>query len=116
VPLEVVFGENDLSAGMVDLSPDIDRDIASDKALATAFAKQLFIETDLEFFDFCFYWHSVEEMKVDLDENWKDEAVISEAVWQRTAELLAEKSPDAKLRLAVRMKLGLYQKLIQINS
>ncbi|PWB51608.1 MAG: hypothetical protein C3F13_14335 [Anaerolineales bacterium] len=116
VPLEVVFAQKSQSAGMVDLSPDIGRDIAADKALATAFATQLFLETSLEFFDFSFYWHSVEEMKADLDENWKDETKISEDVWQSADELLAEHSPGAKLRLAVQMKLGLYKKLIILSN
>ncbi len=49
-------------------------------------------------------------MKADLDENWKDEVVIPQEVWRRTAELLAGHPGEKKLRLVVRMKLGVYKK------
>jgi hypothetical protein len=109
VPLEVVCEGRSASAGVVDLSPDIARDIASDKALSTAFADQIIIETRLEDFTVSFYWNSIDEMKADLDEDWKDEVVITPDIWQRAGELLAAQPAGAKLRLAIRTKLGVYK-------
>ncbi len=54
VPLEVVYDNNSMPAGIVDLSPDIGRDVASDKALAAVIEKRLFYEEQLEFFGFGF--------------------------------------------------------------
>jgi hypothetical protein len=109
VPLEVVCEGRSASAGVVDLSPDIARDIASDKALSIAFADQIIIETRLEDFTVSFYWNSIDEMKADLDEDWKDEVVITPNIWQRAGELLAAQPASAKLRLAIRTKLGVYK-------
>ena len=109
VPLEVVYEGRSASAGVVDLSPDIARDIASDKALSIAFADQIIIETRLEDFTVSFYWNSIDEMKADLDEDWKDEVVITPDIWQRAGELLAAQPAGAKLRLAIRTKLGVYK-------
>jgi hypothetical protein len=109
VPLEVVYEGRSASAGVVDLSPDIARDIASDKALSIAFADQIIIETRLEDFTVSFYWNSIDEMKADLDEDWKDEVVITPNIWQRAGELLAAQPASAKLRLAIRTKLGVYK-------
>lgn len=109
VPLEVVYEGRSASAGVVDLSPDIARDIASDKALSIAFADQIIIETRLEDFTVSFYWNSIDEMKADLDEDWKDEVAITPDIWQMAGELLAAQPAGAKLRLAIRTKLGVYK-------
>jgi hypothetical protein len=97
----------------VDLSPDIGRDIASDKALAAVLENQMFYQERIEYFDFAFYWQSIEEMKADLEENWKDETIITEEIWSRAAELLTDHKTEKKLRLAVQMKLGVYKKEIR---
>jgi hypothetical protein len=109
VPLEVVCEGRSASAGVVDLSPDIARDIASDKALSIAFADRIIIETRLEDFTVSFYWNSIDEMKADLDEDWKDEVAITPDIWQMAGELLAAQPAGAKLRLAIRTKLGVYK-------
>ncbi len=110
VPLEVVFSEAAKSAGMLDLSPDIKRDITSGRAIETIIAAGIFKEEKLELFDFAYYWNTLEEMQEDLDENWKDEIVIPEGVLGRAQALFKKQPSKPKIRISVRMKLGVYEK------
>src|SRR4030042_746246 len=110
VPLEIVFREAGESAGMLDLSPDIKRDINSGRAIETILAAGIFKEEKLEFFDFAYYWNTLEEMQEDLDENWKDEIVIPEAVLMRAQALFKKQRSKPKIRIRARMKLGIYEK------
>ncbi len=110
VPLEIVFGEVGESAGMLDLSPDIKRDVDSGRAIEMILADGIFKEEKLEFFDFAYYWNTLEDILEDLDENWKDEIVIPEAVLGRAQALFEKQRSKPKIRIRVRMKLGLYEK------
>ncbi len=110
VPLEIVHTGGIDSAGVLDFSSDIQRDIDSAKALDLVLIEGIYQETRLEFFDFAYYWNTLKGMREDLDEYWIDEIVIPEAVWSQAKLFIKQRRPKAKIRIAVRMKLGLYTK------
>ena len=95
---------------MLDLSPDIQRDINSGRAIETILTAGIFKEEKVEFFDFAYYWNTLEEMLADVEENWKDEIVIPEAVLGRAQALLKKSRSKPKICFKVRMKLGVYEK------
>jgi hypothetical protein len=111
VPLEIVYKGGSESAGMIDMSPEIHLDIASDNAIETVSRQGIFRETHKEQFDFAFYWKSVQGMQEDLNENWKDEVIIAEKVWVKAKKIIKQKHPQTRLRMAMKMKLAIYQKL-----
>ncbi len=111
VALEVVCEGTVESAGMVDMSPDIDRDIASDKALGVVLASGGYCKEKEEQFDFNFYWKSIKGFKDDLDENWQDEINIPKEVWKRMKRLFNQGKPHCQIRLPNKMKMGIYRKL-----
>ncbi len=111
VPLEIVYEGGSESAGILDLSPDIDRDITSDVAIVSVIKGGLFLESKVEYFDYAYYWETIKGMEEDLEENWKDEVIVSEEVRQRASVLFDKQCPQTQIRFAVRMKLGTYIKL-----
>lgn len=110
VPLEIVYKGGSESAGMIDMSPEIHLDIASDNAIETVSREGIFRETHKELFDFAFYWKTVKGMQEDLDENWKDEMIIAGDVWSKSRQIIKQKHPQTRLRIAMKMKLAIYQK------
>ena len=109
VPLEIAFKGGSESAGIVDLSPDIARDIAADQAIDSVIVERIYEEAMVEYFDFAYYWKTFKDMEEDLEANWKDEIVIPEEVWRRAHKLFKKQRPQTRIRVGVRMKLGIYE-------
>lgn len=111
VPLEVIYEGGRESAGIVDMSPDVAYDIPADQAINTVIKDGIFNEANVEHFDYAYYWKTFHGMMADFEERWKDEIITSEDVIQKAHSLYKQKRPNAKFRLAMRMKLGKYEKL-----
>ncbi|MGA2490463.1 MAG: hypothetical protein ABSF99_09830, partial [Anaerolineales bacterium] len=109
-PLEVVFEEGIQSAGLVDTSMSQPDDLAADKAIDSITQAGTIKELKSEYFDCAYYWDSVKEMLVDMNEKWKDDVVIPEQVVRRASTLFKKHRPHARIRLWIRMKLVVYEK------
>lgn len=105
VPLEILSKEGIESAGLVDMSPDIVDDQAADAAISAVVGEGIFNELMSDYFDFAYYWNSVEEMMVDWDEKWKDNTILPEEVVQQASILYQKHDARARLRVRIRMKL-----------
>lgn len=110
IPLMVLYAGGIESAGIVDMSPGAHSDIASDRAIDFVLSAGLFREIKVEFFDFALYWNTVKDMEEDIEENWEDEVNISAETWQRARELVDKRLPETRIRVALRMKMGKYEK------
>jgi len=109
-PLEIVYAGGSDSAGLIDMSPGADLDREADQAIDTVFAAGFYKEINIEYFDFAYYWETVEGMEEDIEQNWQGELVITEEVWAKAHQLFDMQRPDTKVRIVVRMKLGVYTK------
>ena len=109
-PLEIVFTGGCDSAGPVDMSLGIAHENAADHAVESAVGEGIFKELELEHFDFAFYWDTPKEMKAEMDEYWKDDAILSPDVLQRAAALFKKRRSQAQVRLRVPMKLAKFEK------
>ena len=110
-PLELVSGDKRELAGIVDMSPEIEYDIAADDAIDTVVNAGNFTENKIDYFDYVYYWKTFHGMMVDFEERWKDEIIITDEVIQRAKSLYEEKRPMVKFRFGMRMKLGKYEKI-----
>lgn len=111
IPLEILYEGGRESAGMIDTSPDIELDIAADHAIESILIEQIFIESSKEYFDFAYYWKTINEMEEDLEEFWKDDVILPEAVIQQAHKLINKQRPQTQIRVGLQMKLGKYEKL-----
>ena len=110
VPLEVLHKDGNESAGLVDLSPGIALDQAADEALSSVLRTGIFKRLKSEYFDFAYYWNSVEDLLVDWNEKWKEEANLPEVVVERASSLCKEYASHARLRVRIQMKLDEFVK------
>ena len=110
VPLEIIYKGGRESAGILDLSPDIDKDIAADRAIECVILDRIYKESYVEYFDFAYYWKTIKGMEEDLEDYWKDDVVVPEEVLQRARMLFKKQRPQTQMRVGVQMKLGKYRK------
>lgn len=110
IPLEIIYRGGRDSAGILDLSPDIDKDIAADRAIESVVKDHIFTQSKVEIFDFAYYWKTIKGMEEDLEEYWKDDVIVPEEVIQRAHMLFKKRHPQTKIRVGVQMKLGKYEK------
>jgi hypothetical protein len=110
VPLEIIFQGGREPAGIVDMSPDRDLDIAADRAIESVLSEHLYRESSVDYFDFAYYWKTIKGMMDDLDEYWKGDVIVSEQLIQQARMLFNKKRPQTRLRVGVQMKLGKYIK------
>jgi len=110
VPLEILTPAGSESAGLVDMNPEIDKDIASDAAIQAVIGDGLYKMVKQEYFDFAYYWNSIREFKADLDERWKDEVILPIEVLKRARAMFKKHQDDARLRIRIRMTLAKFTK------
>jgi hypothetical protein len=111
VPLEIIYKGGRESAGMIDMSPDIELDKAADQAIESVVKDRIYIENDKEYFDFAYYWKTIKDMQDDLEEFWKDDVILPEEVIQQASLLFSKQRFQTQIRIGVQMKLGKYEKL-----
>jgi hypothetical protein len=109
-PLEVISGEVCEFAGNVDMSPGLKYDVAADQAIETVKKEGIFIEKQVDYFDYVNYWKTFHGMMADFEERWKDEIILPEDVIKKAEQLYKESRPNGMLRLVMRMKSGKYEK------
>ena len=110
VPLEIIYKGGSESAGIIDMSPDIDLDIAADRAIASVVKDRIFVESKVEFFDFAFYWKTLKDMQDYMEEFWKDDVIVPEEVVKQARILMGKLRPQTQIRVGIQMKLGKYEK------
>ena len=110
VPLVIIYQGGSESAGMLDMSPDIELDKAADQAIESVVKDRIYTEHHKEYFDFAFYWKTIKDMQDDLEEFWKDDVILPEGVIEQADLLFSKQRPQTQIRIGVQMKLGKYVK------
>jgi len=109
--LDIIYKGKIESAGIVDMSPDIEDDIAVDHAVENVTKEGIFKELATEYFELTYYWKTVKGMMADYRERWKDDVIIEDKVIRRAYELFRKHRPHAKVRLLIHMKLAKSEKI-----
>jgi hypothetical protein len=106
VPLEVIYDGGRESAGMLDMSPDVELDVAADRAIEVVLGDGLYKESFTEVFDFAYYWKTINDMEEDLQEFWKDDVNVPDGVLQQAYILFKKRRPQSQIRVGLQMKLA----------
>jgi hypothetical protein len=111
-PLDILFNNNEKEfAGVVDMSLDIDAEVAADRAIEEVLSEGYFKELTVERFEIAYYWDTVRGMIAEIRNRWKDDAIIEENIIQRAYELFKKRRGHKKVRMVLEMKLVKYEKL-----
>ena len=110
VPLEVIYQGGCDSAGLINISPDLELDIAADQAIESALIDNLFTEVSKEYFDFPYFWKTMKDFLEHLKGYWKDDVNVSDKVIQQAREYIRIRRHQTQIRVGVQMKLAKYEK------
>jgi hypothetical protein len=111
VPLEIIAPSGSESAGLVDMSPETDKDIASNTAIQSVINDGIYKKELQESFDFAYYWNTIRELTADLDERWKDEIILPKEVLKQGRVLYKKHPEGARVRIRIRMTLAKFTKV-----
>ncbi len=99
-------------AGMPDQSPDRIHDNASDRAMRSAVADQMFIKLKQSYFNINYYWNDVDECKADIHNRWKEDILVPDETWQMARSLFTQGDGPRRVRFPFRKKITIYQKML----
>ena len=98
-------------AGEIDDSAAEPDDLASNAALREVVAADLFEEEEKAFFEYPYYWNTLEQMMRYHEEHWSGHPILPGEVVQQAERLVKRASFDSKLRVQWRMVIATFRKL-----
>jgi hypothetical protein len=114
-PVEIISPVLESLAGRLDDRRKEVDDLASDQALAEAVQRGLYKKQDEVFFDFFYYWETVEGMIAYINNEWTDSANLPDDVAAEAKRLTNTTGENTKIRVRRKMMLARYEKL-KINN
>lgn len=109
-PFEVIFPKEVKVAGLVDWSLDLEADIAADQALEAIIQAGAFKVKERTFFDFSYYWDSIDAAVAYVREEWEGNAQLPKKVIKRARDLQASSRVQSRVRIPVRLQLTSLEK------
>jgi hypothetical protein len=109
-PLDILFKEEKEFVGVADTSPDLDTEIAADRAIEKVVKEGYFRELSVDRFEVAYCWDTVRGMMADIRDRWKDDVIIEESIVRRAHELFRKHRGHKKVRFLIQMRLTKYEK------
>jgi hypothetical protein len=110
LPIEVVAGGEVLSSGVIDGSPGVPDDVASEAALRQVISDGYFVCEHMESFECALYWDTIEEMWADAG-NWRRWKLPAESTLVEVRQLMARTTGEARVRVRHRMVITRYRRV-----
>ena len=111
LPIEVVVGGEVLGSGVVvDGSPGVHDDVASEAALRQVTDDGCFVCEHTESFECALYWDTIEEMKADVG-NWRRWRLPTDSALVAVRQLVARTIEGAKVRVRHSMVIARYRRV-----
>jgi hypothetical protein len=110
-PIEVAWSAGFTEAGRAtDLSEPLADDAAANAAMAELESHGLLHRELRESFDLFYYWDTPKEMESYIADEWSDVITVGDPVWSRLRSTWSTASPDARVRLRMKMLITRYRK------
>lgn len=108
-PLEILAGEQELLAGLIDASLDAPDFTAATESLAWAVREGWFVSERDESFDYALYWDTLDQMETYIKELWT-RVCVPEAVLAEARRLIANSDEKARVRVRRHIIISRYRK------
>lgn len=112
-PIEIVSRETKILAGHLDnIMPGLSDDAASDNAISEVIQRGWFKEESKEFFEYAYYWDTVDQMKEYVKTEWSNSANMPENILSNTRRIALAEGKQAQIRIRRIMLIASYRKII----
>jgi hypothetical protein len=112
-PLELLFPSRIESAGMVDMSLDLEDDAAANEAVDAVERQGIFHREYSENFEFAYYWDSLQGAKIHIEEEWKDSARLPRSVEAQATRLIRAQTASYRIRIRLAMQMIVLEKVTE---
>lgn len=110
-PVEVLAKNLEFFAGRLDDRKRTKTDLVTNNAVLEAVQRGWFRKENEVFYEYAYYWDSVDKMKAFIVEDWSKAAILPNDVAVETKRVLKEAGPGAEIRIRRKMMIASYQKL-----
>jgi hypothetical protein len=104
-PFEVIFPTEIKMPGLMDMSPDRESEVAADRAIEEVTRAGIFTTKDKVYFDFAYYWDSIEAAIVYIQDEWEGSAILSDELVKMVRNMQAASQERLRVRIRLRLKL-----------
>lgn len=112
-PVEIVRRDTRILAGQLDDNLGTSDDIASDIAVSEAVRRRWFEKENEEFFEYAYYWDTVDEMNAFIEVEWCNLATVPDNVLSETRRLVQLTGERVQIRIRRTMLIASYRKLAE---
>jgi hypothetical protein len=112
-PVEIVSRDTRILVGQLDDKKGISDDVASDNAISEAVQRGWFEKEDEEFFEYVYYWDTVDKMNAFIEEEWCDLATMPDNVLSETRRLVQLTGEQVQIRVRRTILIASYRKLAE---
>lgn len=112
-PLEVLIDGRPSPAGCVDGSPKKPDQLAADEAIAQVIRRGMFEQEERAFFEYAYYWPSVEAMQAHIAGSWTWSAVLPQPVLAEARRLVKSTGAQSEIKVRRQMEITRYRRLEQ---
>lgn len=112
-PVEIVGQDTRILAGQLDDVLGRSDDIASDIAVSEAVRRGWFEKENEEFFEYSYYWDTVDQMNEFIEAEWCDFASVPDNVLSETRRLVQLTGEPVQIRVRRTMLIASYRKLAE---
>lgn len=109
-PFEVIFPKEVKTAGLIDWSLDLEADTAADQALDEIIRVGAFTVKERDFFDFAYYWDSIDAAVTYIQEEWEGNAQLPKKVIKKARDMQASSRVQTRIRVPVKLQLTTLEK------
>ena len=110
-PVEIVSPDTRILVGQLDDKAGIRDDIAADIAISKAIRRGWFEVENEAFFEYAYYWNSVDEMNAYIETEWSNLVAVQGNVLSEARRLVQLTSEPVQIRIRRTMLIGSYRKL-----
>jgi hypothetical protein len=110
-PVEIVSPDTRILVGQLDDKAGISDDIASDVAVSEAVHRGWFERENEGFFEYAYYWDTVDEMNAYIETEWSNLVAVQGNVLSEARRLVQLTSEPVQIRIRRTMLIGSYRKL-----
>ena len=109
-PVEIVSRDTQILTGRLDVNKENSDDAASDNAVSEVIKKGWFEKESKDFFEYSYYWDTVDQMNEYVNTEWSNSVIMPENVLSIARRITRVAGEQVQIRIRRTMHIARYRK------
>ena len=110
-PVEIVSRDTQILTGRLDVNKENSDDAASDNAVSEVIKKGWFEKESKDFFEYSYYWDTVDQMNEYVNTEWSNSVIMPENVLSIARRITRVAGEQVQIRIRRTMLIARYRKM-----